>query len=149
MSLFLLILLVIVLLLFGLGKGQKTWSPPKQYGRISKTDEGVTVRSYSEKILADYFTQNNIAYKYEATVFSKRGRKISNPDFYLPQHYVYVEYGGLVDAPEQRVKDKYVNTMKMGSILSQFIRVISITLTGFSEQSFKKLPGIDYLTKLL
>ena len=73
------------------------------------------MKSKGEKYIADYFFSQNICYQYErearshGIIFSKH---ISNPDFYLPDHDVYVEYWGLVNADKKKVKDNYVRTMK-------------------------------------
>ncbi len=72
-----------------------------EYGIISATHNSEIVKSKGEKYIADYFYSQNIRYQYErearshGIIFSKH---ISNPDFYLPDHDVYVEYWGLVDA---------------------------------------------------
>ena len=92
-----------------------TSPPQQQYGHTSITQNNETVKSKGEKQIADYFTSQNINYIYEkearrqGIVFSKH---ISNPDFYLSDHDVYVEYWGLVDADNKKVKDNYVRTMK-------------------------------------
>ena len=101
--------IVFIVTLFLLGGGEK-----KQYGIPSVTLEGVHVRSKSEKRIADYFTRNGIHYMYEKPVHRRGfgGKKISNPDFYLTDYDVYVEYWGLVDADDKRLRDNYVRTMK-------------------------------------
>lgn len=92
-----------------------TSQPKQQYGITSVTENNETVKSKGEKQIADYFTSQNINYIYEkearrqGIVLSKH---ISNPDFYLSDYNVYVEYWGLVDADNKKVKEKYVRTMK-------------------------------------
>jgi hypothetical protein len=86
-----------------------------EYGHTSTTHNSEIVKSKGEKYIADYFFSQNIRYQYErearshGIIFSKH---ISNPDFYLPDHDVYVEYWGLVNADKKKVKDNYVRTMK-------------------------------------
>ena len=67
----------------------------KEYGRPSMTLRGEVVRSYSEKVIADWLFRRGIRYAYERPVFDRRGSLISRPDFYLPDYDVYVEYWGL------------------------------------------------------
>ncbi len=86
-----------------------------EYGHTSATLNNEIVKSKGEKYIADYFYSQNIRYQYEkealshGIIFSKH---ISNPDFYLPEHDIYVEYWGLVDADNKNVRDNYVRTMK-------------------------------------
>ncbi len=97
---------------------------PKQYGFTSFTNKGEKVRSYGEKQISDFFAVNNIQYQYEP--------KIKNvfalPDFYLPEYDVYVEYWGLVNADDPKVKNSYVRHMKkkMARYHSNKIKFISI-----------------------
>ena len=69
--------------------------PRREYGRPSVTLRGEVVRSYSEKVIADWFYRNGVRYAYEYPAFDRRGSVISRPDFYLPDYGVYVEYWGL------------------------------------------------------
>jgi len=73
----------------------------EEYGTPSVTLTGQSVRSRSEKMIADYLTRNSIAYSYEATAMTNDWfifkSKISRPDFFLPQHKLVIEYWGLVD----------------------------------------------------
>jgi len=43
----------------------------REYGIETVTEKGEVVRSYSEKILTDFFNRNNINYVYEPEVKSK------------------------------------------------------------------------------
>ena len=60
------------------------------------TPRGELVRSYSEKVIADWLFRMGIRYIYERPVFDLRGRRVAVPDFYLPDFGVCVEYWGLV-----------------------------------------------------
>lgn len=66
------------------------------------TNRGERVRSKSEKILADYFDQNGIAYKYECPLYIK-GVGIIYPDFtFLSKKIkqeIYWEHDGRMDDP--------------------------------------------------
>ena len=69
----------------------------KEYGRPSVTLRGEVVRSYSEKVIADWLFRRGIRYDYERPVFDSRGRRVGVPDFYLPDYGVYFEYRGLAN----------------------------------------------------
>ena len=76
----------------------------REYGRPSVTLRGEVVRSYSEKVIADWFSRNGIKYLYECPSFDRKGSVISRPDFYLPDYCVYVEYWGLVGTGKEYAK---------------------------------------------
>jgi len=88
----------------------------KECGTKSVTEQGEEVRSIAEKKITDYFVKNKITYLYEEEARRKvlwvLSMKISYPDFYLPDYNVYVEYWGLVDADNKRVRNEYIRTMK-------------------------------------
>ena len=95
----------------------------KDYGRPSMTLRGEVVRSYSEKVIADWLFRRGIRYAYERPVFDSRGRTVGVPDFYLPDLGVYVEYWGLVGADrgyERRMALKieryYMNGVRVVSL---------------------------------
>jgi len=103
--------------------------PPKTYGGLVATQGGETVRSNSERMIADYFYQNNIRYVYERDAISKRNhRRISRPDFYLPDYGIYVEYWGMLGADDQAVRSRYERTMKwkMAQYYENDIQFISV-----------------------
>lgn len=63
-----------------------------------RTLKGEVVKSLGECLVANYFFQNGIAYQYEAryehptqSVFHRQYQ----PDFYLPEYGIYVEYYGV------------------------------------------------------
>ena len=66
------------------------------------TQKGERVRSKSEKILADYFYQNGIPYKYEMPLYLK-GLGVIHPDFTFlsrrNQKEIYWEHNGRMDDP--------------------------------------------------
>jgi len=86
--LFALVLIVVAVVLF-------FPRPRREYGRPSVTLLGEVVRSYSEKVIADWFYRNGIRYAYGRPAFDRRGSVISRPDFYLPDYDMYIEYWGL------------------------------------------------------
>ena len=105
--------------------------PEQKYGITSITHNGEEVKSKAEKHLANYFQSQGIRYLYEKEARSQgimSSKHISNPDFYLPDHDVYVEFWGLVDAENKKVRDNYVRTMKwkMSQYYENRIKFVSI-----------------------
>lgn len=83
------------------------------YGQPSVTQRGEVVRSNSERIIADYFTHSGIRYAYEQPAMGRWGfRRISRPDFYLPDYGVYVEFWGLVNLPNNSARSRYERSMR-------------------------------------
>ena len=95
----------------------------REYGRPSVTLRWEVVRSYSEKVIADWFSRNGIRYVYEYPAFDRKGSVISRPDFYLPDYGVYVEYWGLVGTDRD-----YERTMrwKLGLYRRTGVEVVSL-----------------------
>lgn len=90
-------------------------TPLNRYREPSRTKRGETVKSKGEKQIADYFFENGINYTYEnraETTNSAFSKKISKPDFYLPDYDVYVEYWGLIDTGDYDVRNKYREDME-------------------------------------
>jgi hypothetical protein len=128
--------------------------PKKQYGMKSVTLRGETVKSIGEKRIADYFEGNNIRYVYEKEARTKAlffSSKISNPDFYLPDYDVYVEYWGLVNADDYWTRENYVRNMKrkMAIYHKNKIKFVSIyprnlrNLDWIFRTKFKNVTGFE------
>ncbi|MDE1853271.1 MAG: hypothetical protein KGI38_05940 [Thaumarchaeota archaeon] len=99
------------------------------YGHPAVTLRGEVVRSNSERVIADYFSRSGVRYVYEQPAVSRWGlRRISRPDFYLPDYRVYVEYWGLVNLPDTFARSKYQRSMKwkMEQYRRNGIRCISL-----------------------
>ena len=125
----------------------------KNYGTKCKTILGEEVKSLHEKQIADYLYRNKIPYKYESEaktdewVFS---RTISKPDFFLPTFNVYVEYWGLLDADNEKLRSKYESqkNWKTRQYRENGIRVISIyhsylrDLDSNFRREFKRVTGL-------
>ena len=124
---FYLFILLLLISLYYLLRAQKV----KKYGITSYTLKGEEVRSKAERIIADYLTEINVNYQYEAPALSNGlvfRKQISHPDFYLPDYDVYVEYWGLVNADDKRTRSRYVKNMKwkMAQYHQNGIKFISI-----------------------
>ena len=85
------------------------WKEKKYVGKeffeetpVILTEKGERVRSKSEKILADYFAQKGIAYKYEKPLYLK-GMGTIYPDFTFlsrkKDQEIYWEHNGKMDDP--------------------------------------------------
>ncbi len=99
------------------------------YGHPAVTLRGEVVRGNSERVIADYFSRSGIRYVYEQPAMRRWGfRRISRPDFYLPDYGVYVEYWGLVDLPNNLARSRYERSMrwKMEQYRSNGIRFVSL-----------------------
>ena len=128
---------------------------PKEYGTPSVTLTGQPVRSKGERVIADYFTRRNIAYQYESQAMTNGWfifkEKISKPDFYLPQYGLVVEYWGLVDAPDWRVRSNYIRSMrwKMAQYRRNNIPFVSIypsnltSLDYYFRKKFREVKGFE------
>jgi len=146
-ALFAVVLVLVLVLLSG--------SKPKpEYGVASVTLRGETVRSIGERRIADYFEKNNINYIYEQEARGNAlffGYKIGNPDFYLPDYGVYVEYWGLVDADDSWTRARYVRNMKrkMAIYYKNRIKFISIyprnleNLDWIFRKKFRDITGYE------
>ena len=143
MSLWVIALPILLYLFYWLFK--QPVEKPKEYGIKSTTYNGELVKSVGEKQIADYLSANKINYVYEPGL---RGI-YADPDFYLPDYGVYVEYWGLVDADNPSVKKKYTNSMrrKMAIYHKNKIKFISIyphnlnNLNWVFRKKFEEVTG--------
>lgn len=94
----------------------KTQSEYEEYLRLNPptTINNETVKSYGEMDIANFLTQNGIQYIYEHpykvdTRTSESGQY--NPDFYLPEYDIYIEYFGINKDGEVPSYFKGVNGM--------------------------------------
>jgi hypothetical protein len=76
------------------------------------TRNGEVVKSGGERMIADYLYANGIRYEYEKPAMDATGRRISRPDFFLPDHNIYVEYWGMVNSDEKHERQEYVKSME-------------------------------------
>ena len=124
-DIFVWLLIIAILIIFSRLGPQR-----KQYGIPTTTERGETVKSHSEGLIADYFSRNDIRYEYEHPISG-----IGHPDFYLPDYDLVVEFWGLVDADDERVRTRYVKTMrwKMAQYHSRKIKFVSIYPSNLSN----------------
>jgi DNA helicase-4 len=128
--------------------------PRRQYGTPSNTRLGVQVRSRAEQRIADYFDSIGLRYEYEKEleagiwIFTK---KVSAPDFYLPDYDVYVEYWGMLNVENNYDRRKYGRVMKykMARYHQLGVKFISLypdnlkNLDWIFRKKFKKLTGAE------
>lgn len=105
----------------------KTQAEYDEYLKLNPptTVNGETVKSYGEMDIANYLSQNGIQYIYEwpyksDTRTSEYGQY--NPDFYLPEYDIYIEYFGI---------------NKNGEVPSYFKGVNGLTATQVYQASMK------------
>ena len=132
------------------------FAPPKTYGGLTATQRGETVRSNSERTIADYFHRNSIRYVYEEDAMNRRNsRRISRPDFYLPDYGIYVEYWGVLGVEDSRVRSRYERSMKWKTAKyhRNHIKFISIYPNNMSNldwvfrAKFREVAGYDLPTR--
>lgn len=119
----------------------------EDYPKLTTKDKH-QVRSRGELIIDNYLYDNNIRHLYEITLILNN--KPVNPDFYLPDFDVYIEYWGydensqdreMADAYEQRKQEK-IELYKQNNI-----KLIEIENKDF-EDIYTKLNNIfEKLTK--
>ena len=97
--------------------------PRRSYGRPSVTLKGEAVRSGAEKRIADWLFRHSVRYEYERPVFDPRGSCVGVPDFYLPDHGVFVEYWGLA-GKDRGYEDRMAR--KTERYLRNGVRVVSL-----------------------
>ena len=113
----------------------KSWG--EYYNYIRKYDirslNGETVRSFEECEIANFLYLNGIAYKYEAPYehdLATSEKRQYKPDFYLPEHSIYIEHFGINAAGKTAPfvdQEKYLREMdwkrkihaKYGTILME------------------------------
>jgi hypothetical protein len=128
--------------------------PRSRYGKPGVTRRGEQVRSRAEQRLAAYFDAIGLRYEYErelASGFWIFKRKVSCPDFYLPDHDVYVEYWGMVEVPDAGDREQYVRSMryKLARYQELGVRCVSLYpddldhLDAAFRKRFREVTGMD------
>lgn len=110
-------------------KQTPSYRQEKSYAIPRTTQNGEVVKSGGEKMIADYFHNNDIQYEYEKSAIEiSTNRRISRPDFCLPDYNVYVEYWGMVNTEESHKRQEYIRGMewKMAKYHENGIKFISI-----------------------
>jgi len=72
----------------------------KLFEPVIETDSGIRVRSSYEKRCADFLYKNNIRFQYEPLMLL--GGRQFRPDFYLPDHNLFIEICGYNHQPYYR-----------------------------------------------
>ncbi len=113
-----------------------------KYPRPYRCEDGHYVRSKAEREIDDFFFQNNIRHIYEPEyIYQDDTKEVKKyyPDFFLPDHKLYIEYFGLKDM-------KYLDKMEHKIKVFQSNRKINFTyLTPKDDKRIKeKLREICY-----
>lgn len=103
-------------------------SSSEHYYKPQVTLAGEIVKSGGERMIADYFHKHGIEYEYEKPAKDSSNRRISKPDFYLPQYDVYIEYWGMVNTEGHRKRQQYIKGMhwKMARYHENGLKLISV-----------------------
>jgi len=89
-----------------------------EYGNKKiKCSDGVWVRSRAESMISDWFFMKKIRVVYEPDFFYKENEetKVLHPDFFLPDHNVYIEYCELTNKPYLRKREYTENIYKQNN----------------------------------
>ncbi len=136
------------------------WFDTKRKKKIAQRFQKNFYSSDSEKIIADYFKRKNIAYEHQPSVkvdklylnhFNIPFSKITiEPDFYLPEFDVYVEYWGMIDDPKykeeqyKRKKKLYEdNNLDLLSLYPKNLGNFDWDFTMKLLEIFKKRQGLE------
>lgn len=131
----------------------------KRKYKITKRFQKNHYDSKAEEKIADYFKRKNVAFEHHPTIkvdYTKFGltvpfkKIIIEPDFYLPEFNVYVEYWGLIDKPEykkkqyDRKKKLYAdNDLEMLSLYPKNLTNLDFVFTSKLLEIFKVRQGIE------
>ena len=96
-----------------------------------RTKDGHFVRSKSEVAIANFLFDNRICYQYERRIFL--GDQELHPDFFLPDHDVYIEHFGLLDNP---------NYKKYATKKADLYKEHNVQLIATDEDAFKR-EGVE------
>jgi hypothetical protein len=117
------------------------FSKRQDYGIKSVTLDGIKVKSKAEKTIADYFVRNKIQYQYEKPAVRRAlwifKIRISKPDFYLPRYDTFVEYWGLLNADDKRLRYHYSRIRRQKITKYQKFKIKFISLYP------SDLPNLD------
>ena len=86
---------------------QQNYTPRKQ--RAVKCKNGIFVSSSSEKIIADWLTDQQIEFEYDEVIPFDEADKDYRYDFYLPQYDIYIEFWGLRNQSYRKNRTKKIN----------------------------------------
>lgn len=108
--------------------------------REIQTKRGEIVKSYGEKEIADYLYWLGVDYKYEHKYQRKDGG-ISEPDFYLPEFNVYIEYFGMMKYSK---KYRFEMHLKFETFEKEGMKVIKIYEKHIKHKSFKRAINLEF-----
>lgn len=127
--------------------------------KITKRFQKNNYDSKGEEQIAAYFKRKNVAFEHHPTVKVERfwwklsipfGSIKIEPDFYLPEFNVYVEYWGMIDDPKYKKKqyDKkkklYTdNELDLLSLYPKNLKNLDFDFTSKLLEIFKKREGIQ------
>jgi len=87
-------------------KFKKNKNDKKSYWTICITNRWEEVKSKAENEIANFLDKYNINYIYENDLIVD-WNKVANPDFYLPDYDLWIEFWWLMDNVQYKIKRKY------------------------------------------
>jgi hypothetical protein len=89
---------------------------------------------------------------YRGADWERKLTERARPDFYLPDFDVYVEYWGLVDVPDEDMREDYIRKMKwkMAQYHNQGIKFVSVYPSNMNNfdyvfpKKFEEVTGINF-----
>lgn len=75
---------------------RRNWETQIELNKTIEAADGTLVQSDGERLIADWLAAHNIAFRYDNRFRIIKGYAI-RPDFYLPEHDLYIEYWGMED----------------------------------------------------
>jgi HEAT repeat. len=81
---------------------RRNWETQVELNKTIQARDGTLVQSDGERIIAEWLSANQIAYRYDNRFRIIKGYAI-RPDFYLPEFDLYLEYWGMTDNLDYKI----------------------------------------------
>ena len=81
---------------------RRNWETQVELQKTIQADDGTVVQSEGERRIAEALTAMGVAYRYDNRFRIVKGYAI-RPDFYLPEHDLYIEYWGMEGNLDYRI----------------------------------------------
>lgn len=75
---------------------RRNWETQVELNKTIQAADGTLVQSDGERLIAEWLAAHRIAFRYDNRFRIIKGYAI-RPDFYLPEHDLYIEYWGMED----------------------------------------------------
>lgn len=123
---------------------------PNQYPRPYITLRGESVRSKSERYIADWLYRHNLDYEYEPPLQISNYQM--NPDFYIPEANLYLEHVSNISSPMalkeidfQEAGKAYFKTYEsMTTDINEFHKELEKIIIPRIHKDISKLPALKF-----